>query len=74
MMEGSQPTTAIERTRARGVRPNSRALLSLITSIAAAPSDRADEVPAVTVPVTGSNAGRRVESASTVVSGRITSS
>ena len=66
--------TAIERTRARGFSPSSRARLSLISSIAAAPSERAEEVPAVTVPVTGSNAGLSAASASTVVSGRITSS
>ncbi len=74
MIEGSQPTTAIERIRARGVKPNDFALDSLIISIAEAPSDKADDVPAVTVPFTGSNAGRKAARPDRFVSGRMTSS
>ena len=58
----------------RGVKPNSLALSADIINIADAPSDIADEVPAVTVPLTGSKTGRSVDRLSAVVSGRITSS
>ncbi|MNP69318.1 hypothetical protein D3C76_1653990 [compost metagenome] len=74
MMAASQPAMAMARTLARGVRPSALARSALITSMAAAPSDRAEEVPAVTVPLTGSNTGRNWLRVSTVVSGRITSS
>ena len=66
--------TAMLLTRARGVSPSSRARLSLITSNAAAPSESAEELPAVTVPFTGSNAGFSAASPSRLVSSRITSS
>ena len=58
MIEGSHPTTAMARMRARAFKPKSLARDSLIISIAEAPSDKAEELPAVTVPFTGSNAGR----------------
>ncbi|MNO73104.1 hypothetical protein D3C76_640630 [compost metagenome] len=74
MMAASQPAMAMARTLARGVSPSALARSALITSMAAAPSDRAEEVPAVTVPLTGSNTGRSWLRVSTVVSGRITSS
>ena len=74
MVEGSQPATAIPRILARGVKPSSLARSADITNIADAPSDNAEEVPAVTVPFTGSNTGRKPPSVSIVVSGRITSS
>ncbi|MNE89799.1 hypothetical protein D3C77_571020 [compost metagenome] len=74
MIEGSHPTTAIERMRARAFRPSDLARDSLMINMAEAPSDSAEEVPAVTVPLTGSNAGRNAARLATVVSGRITSS
>jgi acetyl-CoA acyltransferase len=58
MIEGSQPAIAIDFTRARIFRPSALAFSSLMISIAEAPSDNADEVPAVTVPFAGSNTGR----------------
>ena len=73
-MHGSQPATAIPRILARGVKPNAFALAADITNIAEAPSESAEEVPAVTVPFTGSNTGRNADKLSAVVSGRITSS
>ena len=74
MIDGSQPATAIDTILARGLRPSSLALSADISNIAEAPSDNADDVPAVTVPFTGSNTGRKLARLSIVVSGRITSS
>lgn len=54
MIAASQPATAIERILARGVSPNSLALAADMMSMADAPSDKADDEPAVTVPLTGS--------------------
>ncbi|CSA83462.1 Uncharacterised protein [Vibrio cholerae] len=56
------------------VKPSALAFCSLITNIAEAPSESAEEVPAVTVPLAGSNTGRSSANPATVVSGRITSS
>ncbi len=74
MIEGSQPAIAIDLILALMVSPRDLAFSSDMISIAAAPSDRADEEPAVTVPEAGSNTGRNCDNPSTVVSGRITSS
>ena len=60
--------------RARIGKPSSFAFSSLITNIADAPSESAEDVPAVTVPDAGLNTGRSFDRPSTVVSGRITSS
>jgi hypothetical protein len=59
---------------ARGVRPKALAFSADITSIADAPSDNADELPAVTVPSFGSNTGFKAARASRLASGRMTSS
>ena len=64
MIAGSQPATAMERIFTRGLRPSALARSQLITSIAEAPSEIADDEPAVTVPPFGSNAGFRAASAS----------
>ena len=64
MIDGSTPATAIARIFARGCTPQSRALRPDITIIAAAPSAIWDEVPAVTVPLRGSNAGASCASGS----------
>ena len=74
MIAASQPATPIDLIRARGVRPSAFARSADISNIADAPSEIAEDVPAVTVPLTGSNTGRRPAKVSTVVSGRITSS
>ena len=55
--------------RASGVRPSSSALVSLMTSTAAAPSLSGQALPAVTVP-SGLNTGFRSARPSTVVPGR----
>ena len=68
------PAVAIEIIFALGLIPKANAFSSLITTKHDAPSDKADEVPAVTVPFTGSNTGRSCARVSSVVSGRITSS
>ena len=69
MISGSSAVTAVDTIRARGVIPSSRARMSLITTIAAAPSFSGQELPAVTDPPyrkTGVSARR----ASSDVSGR----
>ncbi len=58
MIEGSQPAMAIPLMRARIFKPSSLAFSSLMINIADAPSDSADDVPAVTVPFAGSKTGR----------------
>ena len=70
MISGEQPETAIERIRAKGSRPFLSAKSSVVIKVAAAPSHKGDDVPAVTVPVSlkaGFNAAR----ASLVVSSRM---
>src|SRR4028119_2406104 len=46
MISGERPVTAVETMRASGVRPRSRALVSLMTTPAAAPSLSGQGVPA----------------------------
>src|SRR4051794_38584678 len=50
MISGERPETPVETMRASGVRPSSRALVSLMTTTAAAPSLRGQQLPAVTRP------------------------
>ncbi len=50
MISGSRPDTPLAMIRASGVIPSSRALVSLITTTAAAPSLSGQAFPAVTVP------------------------
>ena len=69
MISGSRAVTPVERMRASGRRPSSFARVSLITTTAAAPSFRGQELPAVTRPLSR-NAGWRVASTSIVVPGR----
>ena len=69
IISGLIPVTADATIRANGVRPNSLARTSLITTIAAAPSLSGHELPAVTEP-SGRKAGRSWPSPSRVVSGR----
>ena len=74
MIDGSTPTADIDLTRASGFLPRAFAFSADITSSPAAPSETAEALPAVIVPFFGSKAGLSAESASSVVSGRITSS
>ena len=74
MIAASQPATAIPQIRARGVKPKSLAFCADMISIADAPSDKADDVAAVTVPPLGSNTGRNAANDCRLASGRITSS
>ncbi|MCY1302606.1 hypothetical protein D9M71_648900 [compost metagenome] len=74
MIAGSTPATAIERITARGWIPRSCARCADITIMHEAPSVICDEVPAVTVPPFGLNAGFRAARLSRVVSGRMVSS
>ena len=69
MISGLSPETPDETIRASGVTPSSRALASLITTTAAAPSLSGQELPAVTVPPSR-KAGASEESFSSDVSGR----
>ena len=50
MISGFRPVAAEEMMRARGVSPSALALVSLITTTAAAPSLSGQALPAVTVP------------------------
>src|SRR3712207_8434496 len=50
MISGERPVTAVDTIRASGVRPRSRALVSLMTTTAAAPSLSGQALPAVTRP------------------------
>ncbi len=74
MMDGSTPASVIARIRATGSSPSACARSADITSMAEAPSEICDEVPAVTVPPCGLNAGGRLARPSRVVSGRMVSS
>ena len=57
MIDGSTPVEAIALTFAIGFNPSSLARLWDIISTADAPSEIAEEFPAVTVPETGLNTG-----------------
>ena len=72
-MCGGTPADAVATTRPRGFRPWRSTAFSLATTIAPAPSDSGDAVPAVTMP-SRSNDGLSFASASVVVLGRGTSS
>ncbi len=56
MISGESPLTPVATMRASGVNPSSRALSSLITTTAAAPSFSGQALPAVIVPL-GRNTG-----------------
>ena len=73
MISGFRPVADEEMMRASGVRPRAFALVSLITTTAAAPSFRGQALPAVTVP-SGRNTGPSPLSFSTVVPARMPSS
>ena len=73
MMCGGTPAEAVATTRPRGVRPCASTARSLATTIAPAPSDSGDALPAVTMPPRR-NDGLSFASASIVVFGRGTSS
>ncbi len=66
---GESPLTPVDTIRASGARPSSSASVSLMTTRAAAPSLRAQQFPAVTVP-SGRNTGSRPASESTVTPAR----
>ena len=64
MISGLSPVTPLATMRASGVMPSSRALVSLITTTAAAPSLSGQALPAVTVPPsrnTGLQGGQSLE-------------
>ncbi len=69
MISGDRALTPVDTTRASGVRPSSAALVSLITTSAAAPSLSGQQLPAVTVPCSR-NTGFRVDTFSSVTPGR----
>ena len=69
MISGLSPVTPLATMRANGVMPSSRALVSLMTITAAAPSLSGQALPAVTVPPSR-NTGLRPASPSRVVPGR----
>ena len=69
MISGDRPVTAVDTIRASGVRPSSRALVSLMTMTAAAPSLSGQALPAVTRP-SGRKTGLRAEMPSIVVPAR----
>ncbi len=69
MISGDRPVTPVLTMRANGVRPSSRALLSDMTSTAAAPSFSGQQLPAVTVP-SGRNTGLSPATASSVTPAR----
>ncbi len=73
MISGFRPVAADEMIRASGVRPRALALVSLMTTTAAAPSLSGQALPAVTVP-SGRNTGLRLLIFSSVVPGRMPSS
>ncbi|MOA00408.1 hypothetical protein D3C78_1197670 [compost metagenome] len=74
MIAGSTPATAMERMTANGWIPRSMARWPDMTIMHDAPSVICDEVPAVTVPPFGLNAGFSDARPSRVVSGRMVSS
>ncbi len=69
MISGERPLTPVETTRASGVMPSSRALVSDMMTSAAAPSFSGQQLPAVTVP-SGRKTGLRPETASRVTPAR----
>ena len=69
MISGDSALTPVATIRASGVIPSSRALRSLITTTAAAPSLSGQQLPAVTVP-SGRNTGLSAPTASSVTPGR----
>ncbi len=73
---GSQPATAKPRKISLGLMPRAFARSADITSVAEAPSESCEELPAVTVPLplVLSKWGGRARSPSSVVSGRLHSS
>ncbi len=73
MISGLRPVTPLATMRASGVRPSSAALVSDMTTTAAAPSFSGQALPAVTVP-SGRNTGFSCDSFSTVVPARMPSS
>src|SRR3954447_17332770 len=73
MISGERAETPVATTRASGVRPSWAALVSLMTTTAAAPSLSGQQLPAVTVP-SGRNTGFRALTPSRVTPGRGTSS
>ena len=68
MISGDSAVTPVETIRASGVMPSSRALASLITTTAAAPSLSGQQLPAVTRP-SGRNTGLSPATASRVTPG-----
>ena len=73
MMCGGTPADAAATIRARGVRPWRSTASALATTMAEAPSDSGDALPAVTMP-SALKAGLSLASASALVSARGTSS
>ena len=71
---GLQPATWKLRKMPRGRRPRALARSADITSVAEAPSESCEALPAVTVPPSFLNAGGSFASPSSVVSGRLHSS
>ncbi len=69
MISGLRPVTPLATMRASGVMPSSRALVSLMTTTAAAPSLSGQALPAVTVPPSR-NTGLSWDRPSRVVPGR----
>ncbi len=69
MIDGSTPTVTNDLKMPKGVMPSFFARLFFMTMAAAEPSERGEELPAVTLPF-AANTGRSFESASTVVPGR----
>ena len=69
MISGDSAVTPVDTIRASGVMPSSAALMSLITTTAAAPSLSGQQLPAVTVP-SGRNTGFSAATFSSVVPGR----
>ncbi len=73
MISGSSAATLLATMRASGVMPSSAALVSLVTTTAAAPSLRGQALPAVMVP-SGRNTGLSCDTPSSVVPSRMPSS
>ena len=69
IISGDNPESPVEIMRANGVMPSAFAFDSLITTRAAAPSFKAQQLPAVTVP-SGRNTGFNCETPSNVTFGR----
>jgi hypothetical protein len=73
MIDGSTPTVTNDLKIAMGSMPSFSARFCFITMAAAAPSERGEELPAVTLPF-AANTGRSFDSDSAVVPGRGNSS